>query len=641
MSDKNACSYVKINSCKSGALLIWDAKGSPPVGDWTRVLWRQYAGVEDPSVISIAQLVEQEAGELRARFLAWIHDLGEYRVDGRRVIDHLSLRPGFSYWWMTLFAEKCNYSKSMQIDNAIRLMAFDEWATSQSIGGVILVTANQPLAECMRVWCASLGVTFDWKRIASPSVHPTWLKRVYLTAPHAMQALLWLPRYLIDRWPLRGVGLQEWRETKGQVSFVSYLFNLNAVAVKEGRFESQYWAHFPDDLQKEGCKTNWLHLYVKDALLPNSKRAADVIRQFNNTGRGDQSHVTLDTFLGARVIIRTIFDWGRLVWSAMRLHKAITSSRVITLDLWPLFEEDWRRSMYGLEAMNNALFLNLFESAMKSLPKQHVGVYLQENQGWEFAFIHAWKAAGHGRLSGAPHSTIRYWDLRYFFDQRSYLRSGANDLPLPDQVALNGVAAIDVYQQGGYPAEDLVEVEALRYLHLLDVGVKDASNLPLSKRSLRVLVLGDYLMKNTHQQLDLLEKAKNFLPKDMVILVKPHPACPIRPEDYPDLKMEVTMAPLAKLFSDCDVAYSSNLTSAAVDAYCAGVPIVSMLDSKSLNFSPLRGKDGVLFASTHEELAGALISAASSTCLTNRRQDFFTLDAKLPRWRKLVSKKIG
>jgi surface carbohydrate biosynthesis protein (TIGR04326 family) len=144
-------------------------------------------------------------------------------------------------------------------------------------------------------------------------------------------------------------------------------------------------------------------------------------------------------------------------------------------------------------------------------------------------------------------------------------------------------------------------------------------------------------MKNTHQQINLLEKAKIFLPKDVVIIVKPHPACPIRPADYPGLKMEVTMEPLAELLPDCDVAYSSSGTSAAVDAYCSGVPIVSMLDPKMLNLSPLRGTDGVFFASTYEELAESLISAASSTCLTNRRQDFFILNAKLPRWRKLLS----
>ena len=96
------------------------------------------------------------------------------------------------------------------------------------------------------------------------------------------------------------------------------------------------------------------------------------------------------------------------------------------------------------------------------------------------------------------------------------------------------------------------------------------------------------------------------------------------------------MEPIAKLLAECDVAYTSAATSAAVDAYCAGVPIVSVLDPNTLNLSPLRGFDGVLFASTPEELAAALTSAATAPNTSGDQQEFFTLDPELPRWKKLL-----
>lgn len=139
----------------------------------------------------------------------------------------------------------------------------------------------------------------------------------------------------------------------------------------------------------------------------------------------------------------------------------------------------------------------------------------------------------------------------------------------------------------------------------------------------------------------LLEKAVQFLPADTVIIVKPHPACPVRPADYPDLKLEVTMDAVSKLLADCDVAYSSSTTSAAVDAYCAGVPVVSVLDPNTLNMSPLRGREGVLFASTPKELAEALVTATSYTHPVPGQRDFFTLDTELPRWRKLLREPIA
>jgi hypothetical protein len=61
-----AISGLEKSADKEQTLLVWDADGSPPVGDWMTVLWRQYAGVKDSGVISIPELVEQEADGLRA-----------------------------------------------------------------------------------------------------------------------------------------------------------------------------------------------------------------------------------------------------------------------------------------------------------------------------------------------------------------------------------------------------------------------------------------------------------------------------------------------------------------------------------------------------------------------------------------------
>ena len=153
----------KKHACTS--LLIWDAEGEPPDGEWTPVLWREFVSNAQPDAVSIPALIETNADLLRKRYLEWVYELGEKIIQGRRLVEHLQLRPGFSFWWMTLFAEKCNYSKSKQIDDAIRLMAFDEWATNQSVSRVVLSTANQSLAKCIRLWCTNLGVVFEWQRI--------------------------------------------------------------------------------------------------------------------------------------------------------------------------------------------------------------------------------------------------------------------------------------------------------------------------------------------------------------------------------------------------------------------------------------------------------------------------------------------
>lgn len=250
------------------------------------------------------------------------------------------------------------------------------------------------------------------------------------------------------------------------------------------------------------------------------------------------------------------------------------------------------------------------------------------------ALIYAWRAVGHGRLIGVPHSTVRYWDLRYFFDPRNYQRTGKNDVPLPDKMALNGPAAMAAYRKGGCPADQMVEVEALRYLYLADLlPMQNVANAPLTV-SRRVLVLGDYLTATTHRQMQLLTDAAPLLPPDTRYIVKAHLSCPVKASDYPSLHLQITSLPLAKLLSECDVAYSSNITSAAVDAYCTGLPVVSMLDSNSFNISPLRGLEGVMYVTNHTELAAALRTARD--CARVVAEPYFCLDKELPRWRKLL-----
>lgn len=617
-------------------LFIWDAENPIPVVTGVALLWRSFASAESPDNVSIPHLIEENADILKTRYLAWVYELGEMRIKNMRLIDHLQLRPGLSYWWMTLLVEKCNFAKSPQIDDAIRLLAFSEWAVGQKFERIALASSNQQLAECLRGWCEKTGVAFEWQRLPATKPPLSWGRRVYASLPAAMQAWVWLLKYLLERWPLRGVGLQTWRQAKGRTTFVSYSANCVPEAVQQGRYESRYWAHLPDVLNQAARPTNWLHLYAKDGLLPTAKHAVRALNAFNGSAHGQQCHVTLDAFIDLGVILKTVRDWLYLVRKGMQLGENLNPTLSSSLNFWPLLREDWKRSMFGVVAMGNLLFLNLFEAALKSLPKQRQGVYLQENMGWEFGFVNAWRAAGHGGLVGTPHSTVRFWDLRYFFDPRSYLRKGHNDLPLPDRVVCNGSMMLDAYQKGGYPVESLLDVEALRYLHLGNTQrVRDAVTSRTNEPAC-LLVLGDYLASNTQSQMRLLEQAVPYLSQPMDILVKPHPLCPIQPGDYPALRMRISMEPIAKLLGECDVAYASAMTSAAVDAYCAGVPIISVLDPNTLNLSPLRGCVGGLFANTPQELATSLVFAMSGRNRKFKPRAYFRINHQLTNWRKLL-----
>ena len=141
-----------------------------------------------------------------------------------------------------------------------------------------------------------------------------------------------------------------------------------------------------------------------------------------------------------------------------------------------------------------------------------------ENQGWERIFLHFWRKHGHGTIIGVPHSTIRYWDLRYF-DTTTH--KSLADLPQPDLVAVNGEHGWQMLQQSCYPMERCVSVEALRYQYL--VKLKPVHLKKASKDINRLLVLGDIQPETTHQMLLELEKSYTLLERKVEIWIKPHP----------------------------------------------------------------------------------------------------------------------
>ena len=103
-------------------------------------------------------------------------------------------------------------------------------------------------------------------------------------------------------------------------------------------------------------------------------------------------------------------------------------------------------------------------------------------------------------------------------------------------------------------------------------------------------------------------------------------------EDFPRLRGELSIKPIEELLTICDVVYSSTITSAAVDAYCAGLPVITLLDGETLNLSPLRSIKSVYFIDSAKDLAIAINDI--EVINIEQRKDYFYLNPELPRWRE-------
>jgi surface carbohydrate biosynthesis protein (TIGR04326 family) len=624
------------------SVIVWDHKHDPPGAIGKVLHWQSYA--HRSSGASVPRYLEDHAERLRAKYLAFIHDLGESQIDGKRIVEHLDLGDGFSFWWMTQLSEKSPF-KSARIYGCLRLMALEEILLEEKPSELTLDSSDRNLAQAIRRLCQNLRINFIWRPVKKS--RQEWsLRSFYRALPYSMQGLISL-RHLVTRWPLRKLQKPQWFSGNNTIFLCSYFFNLDPASGAKGRFSPRQWEGLPKLLQDSGKRANWIHHFLLSPGTPDVKTGLNWLRLFNHDAYKQGYHTFLETYLSWSVVLRALKNWIRLnavSWRLREISRAF-NPKGSAVWLWPLLRSDWLASLNGSTAISNCLWVELFDVALKNMPNQKIGLYIWENQGWECALLRAWRRHGHGEIIGVPHATVVYWHLNNFDDPRSLISKRNWAKPLPNHLAVNGPMAWKAFVEAGYPPERLLEVEALRFQYLTALGsgklkkpVDAPASAGLQAQSLqkKVLILGDFTFKQTLKMLRCIEAASHLIDTEISLTLKPHPVCPIEREDCPTLSFELTDAPLAEIMPNFDLAFSSNSSSAGLDALLAGLSVVIFLDDEDFNHSPLRGVGGIRFASTAEELAHAL-QAGRRNEFPPAAGDFFWVDNQLPRWRKLVS----
>lgn len=607
------------------SLRVWDLEEVPEEFPGLTVLWRHPASGDASNQLAISRMVEARAESLRSRYLAWTFDFGEATLGGSRVIDLLKLREGLSFWWMTSLAQQFNLDGRSGINETLKAMALEELVTERSVGTLLLHSSNACLAECLRDFCRRKGIGFSWTRPAGES-----LRSFFEHVPPIIRGVT----YLLGSWlrflPVMGRRLAP--PNNGEVLFMDVLAHLDRQALAEGRFSSGYWTDLVSKLGEWKVSCTWIHLFFRHPDIPTPYIAARLLGLFNRSAPPGQHHVLLEAHLQVATFLDALRDYWKVFISARRLRalrRPLVSKSVI--DPWPLHRHEWEESLCGKEGMRNCLRICLLETAMKSLGTKKIGVYLSENQPWEFALLHAWRVSGHGEIIGVPHTTVRYWDLRYHRDPRCYKPDSSGlGFPMPDRLAVNGSLALSSLVAGGYPQARLAEVEALRFLHL-QVPARRDNHIRVS--GLRVLICADFLAATNLRMFSWLNSAANELPSDNEYLVKPHPAFPIEQKVYPFKNFKTTHDPIYRLLQWCDVVLSSSTTSAALDAFCAHVPVVQILDGHAFNMSPVRGLPGIVYVESAKELASAL---RGTTVFEGCRPTLLNLGKDLRNWGKIL-----
>jgi surface carbohydrate biosynthesis protein (TIGR04326 family) len=602
-------------------------------------LWRSYDTKGRENVVSIPCLVEENAETLRERYLEWIYDLGETKIKGKRIVDHLEIRPGLSYWWMTLLAQKCTYAASPHIYHAIRLLAYELLCKSTEIKKIMVTTSQPLLAREFEEWCSANNISYEQTITRSDQIPQERFSWLLKCLPSFLVGIIACFGYYIKRIHIRNHNSSKQKAIPGSLMFFDILTHFNPRAAKNGHFVSGYWTTLTNLISECKWSVNWVHIFYRHKATPQINDARSIALKLNNPNAQQSRHVIIDDYFSMKALANSLFDIVRLKLQSLPIKRFPNCYvKESQFSFKHIFGDDWHNSLAGISPAKIFCKLNSFQSYLSSVPKQRMGIYIQENQPWEIALLHSWRSNGHGEIIGTPHTTIRFWDLRYFYDAKTFQNKDKNALLIPDKVALNGPVARSAYNTGLGPIDRLIEVEALRFIETKKYKSRLKRLRPIDSVGNRkpvLLVATDLLDTNNTIQLEWAEKAVKATENNWRIVVRPHPASEFSQKKYPQWQEFVDRGDLSELLQNVDVIFCSNASSIAVDGCIAGKTILTMLNGKTFNFSPLRGIPNLITIASAKDLCRWIKQRHKS--LNNSKAQYFHFNKKLLAWKQLLS----
>ena len=98
---------------------IWDfPKQSSIDHSKDLVFWNSYSDL--PNITSIPRIVDENEHVLKEKFLSLLYEISGLTNNKISLFDSLKSKNLMNFWWITNLSEKCNFSKSPDMDNIVK-----------------------------------------------------------------------------------------------------------------------------------------------------------------------------------------------------------------------------------------------------------------------------------------------------------------------------------------------------------------------------------------------------------------------------------------------------------------------------------------------------------------------------------------
>lgn len=642
----------------SGLTLCRDIRSAPASGP--TLLWLGRAESEDR--ISLENELERQLLQIRKEHMDWACATG-LQHEGASLQESLECGDTPSMWWTSLIYER-HPKLSPNLYPIYKLRCLELLLEQQKWRKLTLIGGEPRLKKTLARLCAKKGIEFEAKLGPAFALkeRENFARRIYWLLPAPVRA--WA-RFIYWQLKIRAKlskisSFPELPQAGGKpaATIATYFPNIDLHAAGEGRFKSRYWEKLHSLLNEEAKAerphgphfVRWLFIRfpAPDLDFTECLRLRD---EFQKKGKDGLSFNYLEEFLTGADIRASLARWLRLAIRSATLARRFAQKchfENSDLNFWPWMREQWFESLAGWRCLERCLLNRAFRSYYAKAGVQRWTLFPLENCPWERMLVNAARQiADNGPIFGSQHSTVRPTDFRYFDSPRTFTNPACK-LFQPDKIAGNGKAACRQWQANQMPPDRLTQVEALRYLYLVDASrrmqvVRDAlppqAGEPLEPGlGRKLLILTSFFADETEAQLELL---KQGLGQDIFsgwrLVLKPHPY--LMPDAWlaalPEgqrKRIFVSRSPLALELVPGTCVWASNSTTASLEAAIKGLPLMVMAASNDFDLCPIQDVPGLLRTATLAEVKRGLDMLAPPEL----GPDYLDLNPGLPAWRALL-----
>jgi len=577
--------------------------------------------------IFIIDYIEKNSDKLKEIFLNSINKFENLNFFGKKLKEQFEVSGHYNLWDMSLIKEKNPY-KTEAIFQAIKYFAilkilsdyknikkvhfvnFDKNFTS-------IIKNSSKIKNINKVYFDSVSINIYFKN-----------KFINLIKSSFFLGQLFFIYYILRLFKFKKIKKNNFFNNK--IIILNYFTQYDKKKFASGKFISDKWLN----IKKIFKKIDWLNIF-----LPNEDfRNYNSLDQFLAKNKNSISFYSfINSYLNIKIILLIFRDYYKciLIFFLIRI-KIFLRKDSEAYDFYQIFKIDFFKSFKGYYALENLLYIHLFDRFFSLIPHQPLGLYLLENQPWEKAFLNSWKKYNHGKLVGYVHTTINYWHLNYFESKKAYQNNyGVFKKFLPDYIFTHSQQSKNFLIKQGIKRNICHTVEVLRYNRNLNIY----KNFNTSNYIRKILIVGDYESKFNDNFLKVVSdfiKHKNNLDYKFDFYFKPHPSNKILYNSFFLDEVKIVTDNIDKIVNNFYLILCANSTSASIEALQYGAKLLIYYDDSQFDLSPFKKTD-INYKNYTFSNASKLIKLINKKKFLFTRKKYFKYSEHFNLWKKFIN----